>query len=263
MAKRRRATALVIRHGRVLLVRHRGETHYSLPGGGIDKGETSLEAAIREVREETQLRAYSATRRRECDVVGSMSRHLVSEVKVGNEQVKLQGREIAEHKWWDGKAKIRANGHVHAITKSAKLFPRSTKSSAKRNRATALVVEDGKVLVVRRKGATHYSLPSGDAKTGESTLETAVRVLREETGIRPKNANRRFQYDHEGRRTKYLVVGVGLLGSTNEVKLDGKVNSNHRWWDGSDGIQVENHVEQITRASKVFYVLQGGGYPAP
>lgn len=121
-SKRRRASALVVRNGRVLLVRHRGEKNYSLPGGGIDKGETSLEAAVREVREETQLRAFYAKRLFHCDTDGQMARHRVSEVRVGDGKVKLQGKEIERHKWWDGRSEIQANGHVYSIVKSSGVF---------------------------------------------------------------------------------------------------------------------------------------------
>lgn len=37
-SKRPRASALVVRNGKVLLVRPRGEKNYSLPGGGIRQG---------------------------------------------------------------------------------------------------------------------------------------------------------------------------------------------------------------------------------
>ena len=120
-SKRPRASALVVSRGKVLLVRHRREKNFSLPGGGIERGETALEAAVREVREETQLRAYFAERLFKCDVNGQMAQHKVTLVKA-NGRVKLQHREISEYKWWDGRSKIRANGHVHAITKSSGVF---------------------------------------------------------------------------------------------------------------------------------------------
>ncbi|MGE3148574.1 MAG: NUDIX hydrolase [Pseudorhodoplanes sp.] len=48
----------VIRDGRVLLVRRASapmEGLFTLPGGGVETGETLLEAAVREVREETGM----------------------------------------------------------------------------------------------------------------------------------------------------------------------------------------------------------------
>ena len=124
MAKKkyRRATALVVKNGKVLLVRHKGDKSYSLPGGRIDGAETSLEAAVREVREETTLRAYSAKRLTQCDFNGSTSRHFVSEVMVGNGKIKLQSKEIDSYFWWDGNSKIQANGHVYGIIKSSGLL---------------------------------------------------------------------------------------------------------------------------------------------
>ena len=59
--KRNRATALVFREGRLLLVRERGAKHWSLPGGGVKKGEDPVAAAVRELDEETKLTALSAT----------------------------------------------------------------------------------------------------------------------------------------------------------------------------------------------------------
>ena len=51
-------SAAIIRNGKVLIVRRgRGlaEGIYTLPGGVVESGETLIEAAIREVREETSL----------------------------------------------------------------------------------------------------------------------------------------------------------------------------------------------------------------
>ena len=52
------ALAVVIRDGRVLLVKRRNEPDAGLwgfPGGHVDLGETAMDAAIRELREETTI----------------------------------------------------------------------------------------------------------------------------------------------------------------------------------------------------------------
>ena len=111
----------MVSRGKVLLVRHRREKNFSLPGGGIERGETALEAAVREVREETRLRAYFAKRLFDSDVDGQMARHRVTLIKA-NGRVRLQHREIAEYLWWDGRSKIQANGHIRSIVKSSGVF---------------------------------------------------------------------------------------------------------------------------------------------
>ncbi|RFU88178.1 NUDIX domain-containing protein [Streptomyces triticagri] len=52
-----RAGAIVIREAQMLLIRfdEKGRTHYEIPGGGVEPGETLTEAVVRELREETAL----------------------------------------------------------------------------------------------------------------------------------------------------------------------------------------------------------------
>jgi 8-oxo-dGTP pyrophosphatase MutT (NUDIX family) len=54
---RPRVCAAIIRNDSILMVHHRDEEreYWNLPGGGIEPGETSHEAVIREVKEETGL----------------------------------------------------------------------------------------------------------------------------------------------------------------------------------------------------------------
>lgn len=55
--KRNRSQAVVCRDGKILLVEHimKGRDFFNLPGGGIEQGETPEEAALRELKEETNV----------------------------------------------------------------------------------------------------------------------------------------------------------------------------------------------------------------
>jgi 8-oxo-dGTP pyrophosphatase MutT (NUDIX family) len=53
-----RATALIVRNNKILLVRDRGRHDYSMPGGGIKPRESTIQACIREVEEELKNESY-------------------------------------------------------------------------------------------------------------------------------------------------------------------------------------------------------------
>ena len=50
------------------------------------------------------------------------------------------------------------------------------------NGASAIVIKDNKVLMVRTKDSTSWSVPSGEVENGETTKETCLREILEETG---------------------------------------------------------------------------------
>jgi 8-oxo-dGTP pyrophosphatase MutT (NUDIX family) len=113
---RQRGTAVVIRHGKALLVRDKGHHKFSLPGGGIKKGEPTVSAATRELFEELGLSAVKVTRLRNCDFRGSLSVHKVCLIEAHGEP-HLKGHELNKFIWWDMKAPIPIYAHVTHILK--------------------------------------------------------------------------------------------------------------------------------------------------
>lgn len=112
--KRQRATALVVRDGTYLLVRDKGHDKYSLPGGGMERGEAALTAACREVGEELGLKAYKAERLFDYTSEGSFNDHKVVLVHAGGD-ARINDRELESFRWWDGRERLPVYPHVTSI----------------------------------------------------------------------------------------------------------------------------------------------------
>jgi len=114
--KRYRATVVVIRDGKVLLVRDKGRHDFSLPGGGFKKGESTIQAGIREVGEELGgLEVISTERLRHCDLEGRRANHKVCQLIVSGEPHIRQHHELDKVVWWDMKSNLPVQGHVRYI----------------------------------------------------------------------------------------------------------------------------------------------------
>jgi 8-oxo-dGTP pyrophosphatase MutT (NUDIX family) len=114
MDKRYRATVLIIKDGKVLLVRDKGKRDYSMPGGGFKPKETTLQAGIREVFEELKLNTTSAERLRYCDFEGQRANHKVCLLKVEGTP-RVDSKELEGYIWWDMNEDIPIQGHVKKI----------------------------------------------------------------------------------------------------------------------------------------------------
>ena len=116
--KRVRATVVAQQDGKVLLVRERDTGHFGLPGGGIESGEYVMEAALRELREETRLRPYWA--KRLFNYEGTTQLHRVVLVQAAG-KVKLQRKELDKHLWWDGDESVPMFPYAEAILRKCRI----------------------------------------------------------------------------------------------------------------------------------------------
>jgi 8-oxo-dGTP pyrophosphatase MutT (NUDIX family) len=118
---RQRGTAVVIRHGKVLLVRDRGRHRFSLPGGAVKPGEPTASAAARELYEELGLKAVNVRRMRHCDFKGAASLHKVCLIEAAGKP-HLRGHELDKFTWWNMKDPIPVFAHVKVILSKVELM---------------------------------------------------------------------------------------------------------------------------------------------
>ena len=105
-----RACMAILQDGQLLLVRqtHRGETLWTFPGGGIMPGETPAGAAVREVKEETNLETrtvrllYTGPRTRGSGTYYCYLGEIVGgELRLGTDpELPKYAQELHEVRWW-------------------------------------------------------------------------------------------------------------------------------------------------------------------
>jgi 8-oxo-dGTP pyrophosphatase MutT (NUDIX family) len=118
MPLRKRATGVVVKDGKVLLVRDKGRRSYSLPGSSTHRDEPAISAVARELYEETGLSADRVER--VMTYRGATQEHAVFLISAHHGRLRLRG-ELDGSMWWDGKANVPTFDHVIGILKRLKI----------------------------------------------------------------------------------------------------------------------------------------------
>ena len=191
------AFGLVVNDRNEILLIQRGygkeKGKWSLPGGRRDKGETYLDTAVRETREESGIRMTA-------DDLYYRGRRSPFEVWRGRRiggRLKVQRKECLDANWFQNDMlphdeNLAFGPDKRVLGKWAAENPRSRRVHYPRSKmgkaGFALVVNDrNEVLLIRRKRgprAGKWSLPGGNANHGKSRRDTAVFETQRATGIR-------------------------------------------------------------------------------
>lgn len=91
MKYRGRASCLVIRDNKILMVKHKqdGIEYYCLPGGGIEKGETPEQAAVRELKEECLVNGTIINMTCICNLPDENKKNYTFHINIGEQEPKL------------------------------------------------------------------------------------------------------------------------------------------------------------------------------
>lgn len=111
---RDRATAIVRRAGLLLLVRDRGFSQFSLPGGGLRPGESADQAVRRELAEETGLQAISVEPLPRCRTSDVFNTYIVFEVQAEG-TLRIDHKELSDARWWDGRTSVPLFSYVKHV----------------------------------------------------------------------------------------------------------------------------------------------------
>ena len=233
---------------------------WSLPGGLVDRGEGSRHTAYRETREETGIiievthRLFTGNtnpvevfvgrpvggklryQRREC-----LDVRWRDPAGVKPEELAFGGDKKALRLWADIKSG-RAQPEIDYTSHGVRSSSREQRLSEKSQRATALVIREGRYLLVKEKGHNTYSLPGGGTDRGEAALTAACREIGEKLGLKAYKAERIFDYESAEGFNHHKVV---LVFAGGEPRINDQGVESFRWWDGKEALKMYPHVSSI------------------
>ena len=107
-------------------------------------------------------------------------------------------------------------------------------------RATVVVINQDRVLLVKREGETRWALPGGRISDGEPAIERAAQSVTRATGLRITSLQ--FLGQHQGRVSDNQVF---LAETEGELQPNLQYIQGARWWDGQEDLPLQDHVNAI------------------
>ncbi len=240
---RSRATAIVVREGKILLVRDRDRPSFALPGGGVYPGELPIVAVARELHEETTLRATSILYLFQHG--GKHNTHHVFRVEAEGDVSVAGDEHVEEFAWWDTRAEIPVYPHVLEILKRS---GDCASGERVRRRATAIVMREGKVLLLREPADTDFHIPGGGVTQDETPISAVVRELQEETGLVPTKIEFLFSYreywGENGTDYSEQSHSVYRVETEGDILLGPEIEE-YAWWDRASELPLREYVRPL------------------
>lgn len=161
---------------------------------------------------------------------------------------KLAGDLTAFRKWMPWELRLRSTSEKEVPISSPnplasaykQLSLKATPEDVGAGRVSGIIYnEDGKVLLTRTQGQTHYDLPGGGAVAGETIDNAMVREIFEETGLKPTYVEHvdtlNSAFTEGGKSQKFQVFNVEATGRP----LFGREVAEYVWWDGKSKLNYD------------------------
>ena len=94
-----------------------------------------------------------------------------------------------------------------------------------------MIINNGKVLLVKHSYRDGYYFPGGGIKKKEHLVDGAIREVFEETGIRVKNLKLHGVYRKDNHSDTKLVYFTDTIDGGDKIKIDNKEIIHAEWFD--------------------------------
>lgn len=117
-----------------------------------------------------------------------------------------------------------------------------------------VIINNGKVLLIRRdfnkSFGGRWEVPGGKVEQGESSLEAAIREVKEETGIKLNKVNEFKQYT--GSETGSEITAFYVQTSDTNIKLNKGEHIEYGWFKPEEIFKLDIWKDNTSVISEVF-----------